>query len=288
MPSVTGTAAASATPGAATTPVIIASATPTATPVTHVVQAGETLLSIALDFGVSLDALQLANPSVQPRFLSIGTVLLIPPPEGGAAAVATNLAPPPPAPIDMGQPACFVQRSGALYCFVEARNGLATPVENVAARLTLAGLDGLPFASAIAYAAVDLIPAGAAAPLAVVFAPAPTQSIAATGVEVLTADPADSAVAQGRVVALDVPAQTASASGPHLSLSGQVHNGSSQTLTGAWVVVTLYDKGGQVIGYRKLALAGGLGPGEAREFALEAEAVSGVVDHYAILGEGHP
>ncbi len=280
--------AADATPGVASTPVIVASPTPTPTPVTHVVVAGETLLSVALDYGVSLDALQLANPTIQPRFLSIGTVLLIPPPEGGAAVVATNLAPPPPAPIELGEPTCFAQRSGALYCFVEARNGLSGPVENVAARLTLAGPDGLPFASGIAYAAVDLIPAGAAAPMVVTFALAPANTIAATAVEVLTADRADAAAAQERVVTLDVPAQTAAASGPHLTLSGQIHNGSGQVLANAWIVATLYDKVGRIIGFRKQALPGGLGPGEARAFSLEAEAVSGLVDHYAILGEGRP
>src|SRR5262245_58787979 len=67
------------------TPVIIASPTASATPVTHVVVDGESLLSIAIDYGVSLEALQAANPDVQVRFLSVGAVLTIPPPEGGAA-----------------------------------------------------------------------------------------------------------------------------------------------------------------------------------------------------------
>jgi LysM repeat protein len=86
------------------TPVIIATPTPTATPVTYMVQEGETLLGIAIKFGVSLEALQAANPSVEPRFLTIGTVLIIPPPEGGFLAAATHLAAPPPAPVTLGQP----------------------------------------------------------------------------------------------------------------------------------------------------------------------------------------
>src|SRR6266536_4873306 len=53
------------------TPVIIATPTPTATPVTYAVQAGETLLGIAIRFGVSLEALQAANPTVEARFLTI-------------------------------------------------------------------------------------------------------------------------------------------------------------------------------------------------------------------------
>src|SRR4051794_10496435 len=81
MPAATATppAVVTAAPSAVTTPVIIASPTATATPVTRVVTAGETMLGIALDFGVSLEALQAANPTVEARFLSIGTVLIIPP-----------------------------------------------------------------------------------------------------------------------------------------------------------------------------------------------------------------
>src|SRR4029079_16354466 len=55
----------SGTPGVAPTPVIIASPTATATPVTKAVVEGESLLGIAIDYGVSLEALEAANPDVQ-------------------------------------------------------------------------------------------------------------------------------------------------------------------------------------------------------------------------------
>jgi LysM repeat protein len=137
--------------------VIIASPTATATPVTYVVQEGETMLGIAIAFGVSLENLQAANPEVNPRFLSIGTVLIIPPPEGGFAAAATNLAPPPPAPVEVGEPACYAMPSSGLYCLVAAHNPGEAALENVSARVTLAGADGLPMAEGVAYAALDLI-----------------------------------------------------------------------------------------------------------------------------------
>src|SRR5258706_10502288 len=176
-------AAATAAPSAVTTPVIITSPTATATPVTHVVAAGETMLGIALDFGVSLDALQAANPTVEARFLSIGTVLVIPPPEGGLAAAATNLAPPPPAPVDLSQPGCYPTGSGGLYCLPEAPNPNDLALSGVAARLILAGGDGLPLSSQTAHGALDLVPPGGAVPLAALFTPGPGQHVAAIGLE---------------------------------------------------------------------------------------------------------
>src|SRR3990172_2975766 len=56
-----------ATPAA--TPVIIASPTFTPTPVTYVVQKGDTLIGIAVKYGVSVEALQAANNGVQPQLL---------------------------------------------------------------------------------------------------------------------------------------------------------------------------------------------------------------------------
>ena len=142
--------------------------------------------SPSVDYGVSLEALQAANPDVQAQFLSIGTVLVIPPPEGGLAIAATHLAPPPLAPVTLGQPACYAQASGSLVCLVEARNPGDLPVENVSARLTLAGDDGLPFASAVGFTALDLIPPGGTLPLAVLFQAIPSHAIAAIGVELVT------------------------------------------------------------------------------------------------------
>lgn len=44
----------------------------------HIVQAGDTLFSIARRFGVSLDALLAANPGVDPMNLQIGEVICLP------------------------------------------------------------------------------------------------------------------------------------------------------------------------------------------------------------------
>ncbi len=281
-------AGATATPGPLATPVIIASPTATATPVTHVVAEGESLLSIALDYGVSVEALQVANPNVQVRFLSIGAVLVIPPPEGGAALSATQLAPPPPLALELSDPACYPAASGSLYCLVEVYNPLDTPAENVSARVTLAGSDGLPVANGVGFAAVDLIASHGTAPLAVVFQPAPVEPIAARAVELLTADPAAASVEAGRALLLDVVEQTGRASGTRLEVSGQVRNLSGRPAGSAWVTVTVYDAVDAVVGYRKLALPGALAADASRTFSMVVTSLGGPVERYAIVAEGRP
>ena len=278
----------SATDDPQPTPVIIASPTATATPVTHVVQDGETLLSIAIDYGVSLEALQTANPEVPVRFLSIGAVLIIPPPEGGAALSATQLAPPPPLGLALSDPACHAAATGALFCLVEVTNPLASPAENVSARVTLAGSDGLPVANGVGFAAVELLAPHTSAPLAVVFQPAPDVPIAARAVELLTADPAAASLASGRALLLEVASHTGQAMGTRLRVSGEVHNPTSHNAGAAWVTVTIYDAAEAVIGYRKAALPGGVPSGGASAFSLAVDSLAGPIVRYAIVAEGHP
>jgi LysM repeat protein len=289
LPSATFAAvAATGTPGPAATPVIIASPTATATPVTHVVQEGETLLGIAIDYGVSVEALQAANPTVQVRFLSIGTVLIIPPPEGGFAVAATHLAPPPPAPVLLSQPACYALPTGSLYCLVEARNPGDVALENVSARLTLAGPDGLPITSAVLFSALDLIPPGGASPMAALFQPAPAIPIAATGLEVLTGNLAGEPAPPGRAVLLEVAGASGGLQAGRFVAAGQVRNVSPSPLSAAWVALSLYDAEGALIGYRKQPLPVGLASGETAAVSLAADVLQGEVARFVLLAEGRP
>ena len=275
------------------TPVIIATATFTPTPVTYVVQKGDTLIGIAVKYSVSVEALQAANGNVQPGFLSIGAVLVIPSAQGaeGGEVVNAGVAPTP-APIPLSAPACYPTPTSALYCFVEARNPTDAAMENVSARITLAGADGLPLASAVAYSALDVIPPRSAAPLAVLFQSAPA-GVAAMGAELLTANPSTDPSAHH--VLLDIPAHSGAASGAGWVVAGQVSNPSDVPAASAWLVLTLYDQSGTIVGYRKIELAGGLAPGAAQEFSISAASLreaplwgGGGVDHYTITAEGRP
>src|SRR5512141_2101170 len=70
----TGTVTPTPTDPATPTPL----PSPTPTPRSHTVVKGEDMFGIALRYGVTLEELKAANPDVNPNFLSVGAVLVIP------------------------------------------------------------------------------------------------------------------------------------------------------------------------------------------------------------------
>lgn len=271
------------------TPIIIASPippTPLPTPVTYRVQEGDTLVYVAWLFQLSVEELQAANPGVDARFLTVGTLLSIPDPEGDP--VATTAPPtltPAPINITLSVPICYPTPTNNLYCFVEAHNADTTLLENISAQVVLADANGLPLMDATAYSAVNVLPVGAAAPLMAVFT-APSSSIAATGARLLTAQRvADNAALRYHPIEIVSSAGQASAEG--WRVTGQLHNSTPLTLTQVWVTAVLYDAQGSVVGYRTEPLAG-LASDETRAISISAVSLGHAVHHSTLLAEGRP
>lgn len=132
---------------------------PSPTPFSHIVRANETLLSIASRYGLTLDALQAANPAINPRLLSIGQTLVIPGPEGTpdplAAAVAT------PVPLSLSGVRCFRVVTGTTTCLLAARNpATRPPIEGMVALVTLLDASGKPVDTRPAYPVLNRIGPG--------------------------------------------------------------------------------------------------------------------------------
>lgn len=273
--------AASAPPLA--TPIIIASPTPSATPVTHSIQSGETLIEVAVTYGVSLEALQQANPGVLPEMLSIGTVLVIPlSAEAGPAAPAGQ---PTPLPVILGVPVCFDLAGGGRYCLVEARNPGAAALEAVTARVTLADAAGRPLADAVAQPAINVLAPGAAAPLVAYFAAAPA-GVAAVGVTPVLALPlADPAA---RYPVLEWTVESAALAAPAARLAGVVRNPTAAPAR-ARLAAAVYDAAGGLLGSSWVTWDGALAAGETRAFTVTVAVLgAGPVDHYQFWAEGQP
>jgi uncharacterized protein YkwD len=75
------------TPATPSTP--STSPTPTLAPVSHTVQKGEILLSIAEEYDTTVEAIMLANEITNPRTLQVGQQLIIPPHKGSPLGVQT-------------------------------------------------------------------------------------------------------------------------------------------------------------------------------------------------------
>jgi len=91
----------------------------TLTPITHVIQEGDTILSIAAHYGVSVEAILAANDTEHPEFLQVGHRLIVPTGEEfpGADAVIDCAA------VYPGLPGCLQDEplTGGRLAFVDAR-----------------------------------------------------------------------------------------------------------------------------------------------------------------------
>lgn len=235
-------------PAAAAVPTQPPAAAPAA--LVYTVRPGDTLLGIALDFGLDLAALQAANPGVNPRALQVGQQLIIPPP--------TSTPSPPTLPLPLEPPVCYDTPTGALLCLGRVTNAGPTPIEHVRVQVQLWRSDGAPLAAAETAAEQTLIPPGGFAPYGVVIA-APTAAYDHVTAVLLTAD--DAPQAERRFVLLRVEDERAERSAGRYAVSAVLHNPTPHAAGPARVVLTLLDADGRVTGYRVTVTPVGIEPG---------------------------
>jgi LysM repeat protein len=127
---------------------------PSPTPFSHAVQEKDTLLSIAARYGITLEALEAANPGINPRLLSIGQTLVIPSPEGTPDPLTASVATP--VPLELTPVRCFRLVTGDATCLLAAHNPATNPpVEGVVALVTLLDAAGRPIDTRPAYPALN-------------------------------------------------------------------------------------------------------------------------------------
>ena len=90
----------------------------TATPLVHIVSLGETISSIAFKYGVSIDAILLANPAISPKVMIVGDAVIIP---NGGISSSLAIDPDLNTAVLVGQPNCFPS-GGGLWCSVLLQN----------------------------------------------------------------------------------------------------------------------------------------------------------------------
>lgn len=224
--------------------------TVTPTPIIHVIQAGETLLSIALQYDVSVSTLQDANGILDPRLLQVGQELIIPRQEEYDEALATTLTPTPtPLPLAVENVHFSETMIGGLSVLGEVWNNTGTPLEQVRVGVTLLDDAGEVVASAEGLAALDLVDVNERAPFAVLFGERPGKFVRYQ-VTVLRAVPAyvgsyyrDLEVSDLTVVNEGYASYT---------VTGRVKNIGPEEAVQVQVVLTAYDPLGRVVATRKV------------------------------------
>jgi len=237
-PTSTGTATATPLPTVTVTPQPSA----TATPQLHSVAPGEDLFGISLKYGVSLEALQAANPQVDARALRIGQSLVIPERATGQTAQPALLAP---VAVEIGTIDCWPAATGGAWCFVRAHNPHKQAVENISARLRLMGETGEP-QTALAAAALDLLPAGASMPLVAYLPPPLPARPWRPAASLLSALPVGD---EGRYRPVQISGQTSRVEGGGRTavVTGRVQADAGQV----WLAAVAYNAAGQVVGVRR-------------------------------------
>lgn len=263
-PSLRLTATAPLIPPAAT-----ATPTTTPTPIVHVIQEGETLLSIAFDYGVSLQALQTANSIENPQFLQIGQRLIIPTGEEEAGTMPGLLLPTPtPLPFDVRGIAFHETPVGSLWCLGEIANTTDSALTNVQVHVALFDSAGGRLAGADAFAAADLIPPGERSPFGILFTSPPSDW---TSLQVTVVRGETAGALSASYVPIAVVEAESQPAGARFQVSGVVQNTSAEQAAGSVsVIVTTYDAQGLITGFRQaqVELEGTLAPGATVPFSL--------------------
>ncbi|MCB0188189.1 MAG: LysM peptidoglycan-binding domain-containing protein, partial [Caldilineaceae bacterium] len=140
----------------------------TPTPVFHTVQSGESLLSIATIYEISVAALQDANGILDPRTLQVGQQLIIPQLDEGNETIAPTATP---TPIAMQLQNVFLgdTQIGNLWILGEVQNNTDTPLEQVRVAAYLIDGSGATVAQTEALIALDLVDVNERAPFALMF-----------------------------------------------------------------------------------------------------------------------
>ena len=265
------------TPTLTSTPRPTATSTPTPTatptPLTHTVALNETLTSIALKYGISLQALRAANPDVVPELLRVGDVLIIPTASGSETPTAPV---PTPLPLEVSNPICYPDLEGGAWCFCQVHNTFDTMVESVSLRFEIIQqqADGTIWQQAQEVAApLNFWQAGDWIPLAAYFeSPLPVGYHAA--VELLTALPAPEGDSRCLpVILLDQQVELAD-NGKSVEVSGEIQLAADAQPAGdVWVLAAAYDQNGSLIGLRRWESGVQLLPGESLPYSVRIYAI---------------
>jgi LysM repeat protein len=257
---------------------------PTPTPFTYTVMQGESISSIALKFGVSMDDLQAANPEISPNAMSIGQVIRIPSNPDNPSGEPT----PTPAPFTVEQTPCYPTADHGMWCFVLVHNDFPGSMENVSAQVTLVDANGAALASQTALLPLNILSPNTSLPLPVFFPPEMPGEVKPQ-VQVLTAIqllPDDErylpATVNNTLVQVNADGRSARITG-QVVLSGEV-----QAASQVWVTATAYDKTGRVVGLRRWEWGEGLSPGGSLPFEFMISSLGGRIERVDFAVEARP
>lgn len=260
---------------------------PTPTPLYYEVQTGDDMYSIAWRYGLSPAVLMTANPTVNPRMMSVGTNLLIPitpQPEETQPTVVVQFTPTlTPRYKTLQEPDCYPDALGGLWCFVLVTNREDGALENISARVSLQAGEEVRQEEAIM--PLNLLPVGESLPLIVYFEPpVPGDWTVTAEVEfLLPVMPEDDRYLSTEILNLSI---TKSEDGLVAQVSGDIIIEAGQPEGDyLWLSATALDAEGHVVAVRRWDAEGPFEPGATFPFSINLYSMGEPIDQVNLLVE---
>lgn len=266
---------------------VIPSPGPSPTPFVHIIQKDDTLLGIAIRYGVTLEEVLTANPDINPRILSIDQEILIPSLEGdvpgGLIPTAT------PIPLEIAQVNCYSTVTENLWCITHVVNDDEVWLEGLSVIITRFNDQGEQIGAQTAFAPLNLLPPGSVMPFGAQF----SDGIDNAGVTIAITNTSFFAQSvEGRYMSMSVDWES--------QISGQ--NGVIWKIAGSASIfpeneigtdkvsflVTAFGETGHVVGFRKWEHVGRVEPGEVIDFEIEVFSLGPPISYVEVRAEAIP
>jgi len=238
--------------------------TPTPAPVTWTVGKGDELMAIAFYYGITLDELLAANPSVTPNWMSVGTVLQIPVtptplPTATATPAPTNTAQilqtqtaTPSGPLELqGEPSCYQNPLGELNCLVLIKNQGEETLENPSVSFRITSPESDYESELVVFAPLNLLQPGSSLPILASF-PAPVPENYDVEAEIdywLPTMPDDDRYAETEILDSNIQLSEDDAIA---YVNGKISVDSAyREIASLWLLAVAFDQDGNPVGFRR-------------------------------------
>lgn len=270
------------------TPEPTATPAPTPTPVIYIVQPGDTLLGIALQYDVTVDGLQAINGVLSPETLQIGQRLIIP--VGGFTVPSSSggiqLPTPTPVGVEVQHTALYQTPVGSIWVLGEVVNPGTTALENVQVQVALLDAAGKAIAADAQFVALEAVMPNGRAPFGVLFANPPT-GVVSFEANIIRAELSRNV--EARYVQLSITDPKLKLEGSIYHVVGSIANDTANNAVQVHIIATIYDTDRHVIGYRRTVLAeGSISAGSSLPFdvVVSADPSAKSVADYLIVAQG--